>query len=157
MTDITVRRDNGGQVQPSLQSRLQELFKWDPFREMEPLLGTAALGTFAPDFEVKETKDAYLFKADVPGVKESDLEVTVTGNRLSIAGQRSEEKEEKGETYYSRERRYGSFSRGYTLPDGVDVEHLHAELKDGVLTVAVPRKPEAQPKKIAVKSSPSKV
>ena len=157
MTDITVRNDNGGQVQPSLQSRLQELFKWDPFREMEPRWGTAAIGTFAPDFEVKETKDAYLFKADVPGVKESDLEVTVTGNRLSIAGQRSEEKEEKGETYYSRERRYGSFSRGYTLPEGVDVEHLHAELKDGVLTVAVPRRPEAQPKKIAVKSSPSKV
>ena len=156
MTDITVRRDNGGQVQPSLQSRLQELFKWDPFREMEPLWGTAALGTFAPDFEVKETKDAYLFKADVPGVKESELDVTITGNRLTISGQRNEEKEDQNETYYSCERRYGSFSRSYTLPEGADLEHLHAELKAGVLTVAVPRKPELQPKKIAVKSAASK-
>ena len=156
MADITVRKDNGGQVQASLQSRLQELFKWDPFREMEPVWGANATAAFNPDFEVKETKDAYLFKADVPGVKESELDVTITGNRLTISGQRNEEKEDQNETYYSCERRYGSFSRSYTLPEGADLEHLHAELKAGVLTVAVPRKPELQPKKIAVKSAASK-
>jgi HSP20 family protein len=109
-----------------------------------------------PDFEVKETKDAYLFKADVPGVKEADIEVTVTGNRLTLAGSRAEEKEEKGDTYYSCERKYGSFTRAYTLPEGADLEHPHADLKAGVLTVAVPKLPEVKPKKVEVKSIPVK-
>lgn len=85
-------------------------------------------------------------------MKEGDIEVTVTGNRLTITGHRSEETEEKTETYFSRERKYGSFSRSYTLPEGADLEHVHADLKAGVLTVAVPKLPEVQPRKIAVKS-----
>jgi HSP20 family molecular chaperone IbpA len=64
---------------------------WDPFGEMVPFVqqGTSE---FAPSFEIKETKDAYVFKADVPGVKDSDLDITVTGNRLSVAGKREAEK-----------------------------------------------------------------
>lgn len=163
MADITVRKDNGGQAQPTAITReydpfraMRDLFRWDPFREMAPVWPTEATMTFAPDFEVKETNDAYLFKADVPGVKESDIEVTVTGNRLTISGQRNDEKEEKGQTYYTCERKYGAFSRSYTLPEGADTDHVHADLKSGVLSVAVPKKPELQPKKIAVKSSPAK-
>jgi HSP20 family protein len=120
---------------------------------MEPVLSAAAGLTFNPSFEVKETKDTFVFKADVPGIRESDLDVTLTGNRLSISGKREEEKEEKegeGARYYTYERSYGSFTRSFTLPDGVDAEHLRAELNGGVLTVVVPKKLEVQAKRIAV-------
>jgi HSP20 family protein len=163
MADIAVRKQNGGAVQPAQITReydpfrlMRDMLSFDPFKEMMPIFPRIEAEAFAPAFEVKETKEAYLFKADVPGVKETDIEVTLTGNRLTINGQRNEEKEEKSETYYSCERKYGSFSRTYTLPEGADVEHIHADLKAGVLTVGVPKLAEAQPKKIAVKAAPTK-
>jgi HSP20 family protein len=171
MANIQVQKDNGSKQQTSQTGEIaksepyrfadpfrmmRDMFRWDPFREMEPIFPANVMPSFSPDVEVKETNDAYLFKADVPGVKENEINVTLTGNRLTITGERNEEKEEKTETYYSAERKYGSFSRAYTLPEGVDAEHIHADLKNGVLTVAVPKKPEMQPKKIAVKSASSK-
>lgn len=171
MTDITVRKGSGSplpsmsRVRDSRPLRMLRNFfhleprdlsspsLWDPFQEMAPMLDELTTAAFLPAFEVKEVKDAYLFKADLPGVKESDLEVSITGNRLTVAGSRNEEHEEKAETYYSCECSYGSFNRSFTLPEGADVEHIHADLKSGVLTVAVPKRPEAQAKKIAVKSA----
>jgi HSP20 family protein len=123
-----------------------------PERSVAPLSATEAPVSFTAAFDIKETKDAYLFKADVPGVQEKDLEVTITGNRLTISGKREEEKEEKSDRYYTYERNYGAFSRSFTLPDGADTDTLQASLEKGVLTVSVPKKPEVQPKKIAVKS-----
>lgn len=162
MADITVRKSSGSST-PAVATReydpfraMREMFRWDPFKEMAPMWPGELEGEFAPAFEVKESKNSYLFKADVPGVKESDIEVTVSGNRLNVSGKRTEETEEKTETYFSRERKFGSFSRSYTLPEGADLEHIHAELKAGVLTVAVPKLPAAQPKKIAVTSTASK-
>jgi HSP20 family protein len=70
---------------------------------------------FVPDFEVKETKEGFVFKADVPGIKEKDLEITMTGNRLTISGKREAEMEERSDTYYACERSYGSFTRAFTL------------------------------------------
>lgn len=159
MADITIHKNEtpARQAAPTVEPfrMMRDLLRWDPFGEMTPLF-TPGEPTFTPAFEVKETKDAYLFKADVPGVKEADIDVTVQGNRLIIAGSRSEEKEDKNETYYSCERRYGSFSRAYTLPEGADLNNVHADLRTGVLTVAVPKLPEVQPKKIAVKATPTK-
>lgn len=132
----------------------RELLRWDPFREMESYttdLDRAAQALIAP-FEVKETKEAYVFKADVPGIKEQDLDITLTGNRLVVTGKREAEKEENTDTYYARERSFGSFTRSFTLPEGADGEHVKAELKDGVLTLVLPKKPELQPKKISVKA-----
>lgn len=132
---------------------MRALIAWDPFREMAPFApADASAFALTAAFDVKETTDAYLFKADVPGVSEKDLEVTVTGNRLTIAGRRHAEKEDKNDRYYSYERSYGSFTRSFTLPDGADIDALRASLEQGVLTVTVPKKPEVQPKKIAVKS-----
>jgi HSP20 family protein len=105
---------------------------------------------------VKETKDSYVFKADLPGVKEENLDVSLTGNRLTISGQRQEEKKEEGDRHYVYERSFGSFSRSFTLPEGIDVDHVQAELKDGVLNVVVPKKPEVQPKRILVKGEGEK-
>ena len=164
MADITVRKSNGNAPQAPAQitrelnpfRAMREMLRWDPFQEMAPMWPAELPGEFSPAFEVKENQESYLFKADVPGVKESDIEVTLTGNRITISGQRNEEKEEKTDTYYSCERKYGSFSRSYTLPDGADLEHVHADLKTGVLTVAVPKLPQVQPKKIAVNSLPTK-
>lgn len=131
---------------------MQDFMRWDPFREMSRrVLGEEALG-FVPSFEVKETKDSFVFKADLPGVKEGDLDVSLTGNRLTVSGRRQEENREEGEQFFTYERSYGSFSRSFTLPDGVDGDHIQAELKEGVLTLVVPKKPEVQSKRIALKS-----
>ncbi|HYG68700.1 MAG TPA: Hsp20/alpha crystallin family protein, partial [Anaeromyxobacteraceae bacterium] len=112
---------------------------------------------FVPSFEVKETKDAYVFKADLPGIREEDLDINLTGNRLTVSGKREEEKRSEEERYYAYERSYGSFSRSFTLPEGVDAEHVDAELRDGVLTVRIAKRPEVQPKRIEVKKlSPTK-
>jgi HSP20 family protein len=165
MTDITVRKSQPVANQNAFaltrdidpfRSMRDLLQRWDPFQEMTPLWNSDFQQNFSPAFEVKETNESYLFKADVPGVKEADIDVTITGSRLTISGQRNDEKEEKGETYYSCERKYGVFTRSYTLPEGADWEHVHADLKAGVLTVAVPKLPAIQPKKVLVKSMPTK-
>lgn len=161
MANINIRKND--QPQPSTAApreweparMMRSLLAWDPFREMAPFGFDRELG-FAPAFEVKETKDGYLFKADVPGVKREDIDVNITGNRLTITGKRDAEKEETSDTIYTYERSYGSFTRSFTMPEGVDPNRIHADLRDGVLTVDVPKKPEALPKKIAVSTPQEK-
>lgn len=154
MGNITVRKNDetklatptARQWEPSRMMR--EFFGWDPFREMAPF---AAVPTgFAPSFEIKETKDGYLFKADVPGVKDGDLEVTTSGNRLTVSGKREAEKQEQTDTFYTYERTYGDFTRSFTLPEDAECGATNADLKDGVLTISVKKKPEMQPKKIPI-------
>jgi HSP20 family protein len=158
MANITVRRTSGGDV-PAPVGRewepmrmMRELLGWDPFREMAPAWPLVTREEFSPAFDIKETKEGYLFKADMPGIDEKDLEVTLTGNRLSISGKREAEKAERTDTYYRCERSYGSFLRSFTLPEGVDVDHVRSELKNGELTMVVPKKPGMQPKKIEVQT-----
>ena len=159
MANIVVRRGEMAPVLPTfagefapMRRMMGDLLGWDPFRTMLPLRLEEPIVGFAPDFEVKETKEAYVIKADVPGVKEADLEITLTGNQLGINGKRESEKEEKTDTYYACEREYGSFARAFTLPEGADADHARAELKDGVLNIVLPKKPGVQPKHIAVKT-----
>jgi HSP20 family protein len=125
---------------------MDALLRWDPFR------GDSGGGNvdFVPRFDVKETKDAYVIQADLPGVKDEALEVSLSGNLLTISGKREEEHREEGESYYAMERSYGNFVRGFTMPEGVDSESVSADLKQGVLTVRIPKKPEAQPKRISI-------
>src|SRR5215467_4574243 len=75
---------------------MRELVGWDPFAEMLPAT-RAEIATFVPRFEVKETKDAYVFKADVPGIEEKDLELTLTGSRLTVGGMRESEARTEGD------------------------------------------------------------
>ncbi len=139
-------------------AQLSSLFSdLDPFRVMEGLFRVApsAEGAqrqleFAPSFDVKETKDAFLFKADLPGVKEADLEIAHTGNRLTIGGKREAEERKEGENYFMVERSYGSFQRSFTLPESADVDQIKAELVAGVLSIKFPKRVAAQPRKIAV-------
>jgi HSP20 family protein len=161
MANISIQKHNGDK--PTGTAAPAEV--WDPWRTMRAILSwhrfreSPQLFTMFgrdeainPAIDVKETKDAYLFKADVPGIRDTDLEVTMTGNRLTISGKREEEKEEKADRYYTYERNYGTFSRSFTLPAGAEVEDLRASLEQGVLTITVPKKPEVQPKKVEVRS-----
>jgi len=134
---------------------MRELMSWDPFAEMLPSLNTEPM-VFTPRFEVKETRDAYVFKADLPGIDEKDLEISLTGNRLTVSGKREAEERDENERFYAYERSYGSFSRSFTLPDGADVEHADADMKSGVLMISIPKKPEHQPRKISLKSGSDK-
>jgi HSP20 family protein len=155
-----IRKDEGARPE-SLPSGwepfkvMRDLMGWDPFAEMLPSVGRE-IG-FTPRFEVKETKDAYVFKADLPGIEEKDLELTLTGNRLTVSGKREAEERRENETYYTWERSYGTFARSFTLPEGGDFGHAEAELKNGVLSIVVPKTPEHMPRKIALKSIGEKV
>jgi HSP20 family protein len=129
---------------------MEEMLGLDPFRAMAPVL--AREHHFVPSFEVKETKDTYVFKADLPGVKEEDLDITLSRNTLTVSGKREAEERETGDTWYALERSYGSFSRTFTLPEGASSDDVKAELRDGVLTILIPKRVEVQPRKISVKA-----
>ncbi len=134
-----------------------DLMRWDPFSDA--LLSPRGLNTaaFAPTFEVKETKDDYVFKADLPGIEDKDVDITVNGNTLTVSGKREAESRSESDRYHVVERSYGSFSRAFTLREGANLENVKAELRNGVLTVAVPKKPELQPRKISIKTIADKV
>jgi HSP20 family protein len=157
MSEISVQR-RGGEQTPAVTRRefepfrvFRDMFRWDPFEQMRPVW-SGELAAYSPAFDVKESKESFIFKADVAGVKEQDLEVTATGNRLTISGKRETEKEEKDDTYYACERTYGTFSRSFTLPEQADTAHIKAELKQGELTVVVPKSAAAVAKRIPVAS-----
>jgi len=155
MANLTVNKTTTPAYPPRSDpySVLRDFLRWDPFREIAPIHHeTDRLTQFDAAFEVKETKDSYLFKADVPGIKESDITINLTGNRLTVSGKRDEEKRQENETFFSYERSYGSFTRAFTLPEGVDAEKVSANLKEGVLSIAVPKTPEAQPKRVSIKT-----
>jgi len=132
-------------------------WRWPFMRQgrLEPLwrgeLGWAA----SPAVDIAERDDAYEITAELPGMDEKDIELTVSEGTLTIKGEKSEEKEEKKKDYYVSERRYGSFQRSFGLPDGVDPDKIEAAFKKGVLTITLPKTPEAQKakKKIAVKAT----
>ncbi|HVE85721.1 MAG TPA: Hsp20/alpha crystallin family protein [Myxococcales bacterium] len=135
---------------------LKELTSWDPLERFErsfaPLSGRRGFAqTFAPTFDVRETGESYVFTADLPGMKEEDLDLSLTGNRLTISGSRQAEEKKEGETYHSIERSYGSFSRTFTIPEGCDLDNVSADLKHGVLTLTVPKKESVKPRRISLK------
>jgi HSP20 family protein len=156
MANLTVNRTPATSVQSTARwdpfHAFRDFVRWDPFREIVPLASVDRLNELDAPFEVKETKEGFLFKADVPGIKEGELTINLTGSRLSVSGTREEEKRQESETFFSYERSYGGFVRSFTLPEGIDADKTQATLKDGVLTILVPKKPEAQPKKVAIKT-----
>jgi len=129
---------------------MREILRSDPFRAMAPF-GWGERG-WSPDFEVRETKDSYVFKADLPGANKDDLDISIVGNRLQVSGKRETDEETSDDTYYAYERTYGSFTRTFTLPDTVDTEHVSSSLKDGVLTLVVPKTAGSKGRKIQIGS-----
>jgi HSP20 family protein len=108
-----------------------------------------------PAVDVVESETAYELAAELPGMDEKNIEVKLINGSLTIKGEKQEEKEEKKKNYYLHERNFGSFERSFEIPEGVDADKIEAKFKKGVLTVTLPKKPEAQKpaKKIEVKAA----
>ncbi len=106
--------------------------------------------SFAPRFDVRETAGAFVFRADLPGVKQDQVDVTLTGNELRISGRRDERQAEESDRRVISEVEYGAFSRVFVLPEGIDGDGVQAEMKDGVLSVSVAKRPEVQPRQIKI-------
>lgn len=135
----------GGFAVPSLR----RAFEPEP-----PWRYETALGFAAPAVDVAEDDKAFRITAELPGMSEKDIDVTISGDMLTIKGEKREEKEEKAPNYYVSERRFGFFQRSFALPDGVDRDKIEAKFENGVLTLTLPKTPEAvkQQKKIEVKA-----
>lgn len=136
---------------------------FEPFRSFKPFYGdfdswfngvasrSESEGTvWNPNVDVYETENSYVLKADLPGIKKEDIQLDVNNNTLTIKGDRKFEEKVEKDNYLRIERRYGSFSRSFTLSDKVDKENIAANYKDGVLEVTLPKKEEAKPKEIKV-------
>ncbi len=127
-------------------------------REMDDLMArffgedAAAEGlmTWTPRVDVEETEKEIVIKADIPGVDPKNIEIAIENNVLTVRGERKEEREEKKKNYHRVERFMGSFYRAIPLPPGVDAEKVTATSSNGVITITVPKKLEAQPKRITV-------
>jgi len=130
-----------------------------PFRrsvfDIEPFWRRELSWGAAPAIDIVENDNSYELTAELPGLDEKNIEVKLANGGLTIKGEKLEEKEEKKKNYYLHERHLGSFERCFRVPDGVDTDKIEANFKKGVLTVTLPKKPEAQKpeKKIAVKAA----
>jgi HSP20 family protein len=139
------------------------LSRWNPFNEMQRLRDelfrgwpgqTGEMQTFAPPVDIYEDEGMITVSAHVPGMKAEDVHIDVENNVLTLSGERKLERETKREGYHRIESSYGSFTRSFVLPESADSEKVEANLSDGVLTVRIPKRPEAAPKRIEVKTKP---
>lgn len=142
------------------------LTRWDPFRELNTLQDRMSrlfqevapgreddlmnTGSFVPPVDVYEDEHAITLELEVPGVEQKDIDIRLENNTMTIRGERKFDKEEKEENFHRIERRYGSFSRSFTLPNTVDTEQCNADFENGVLKVKLAKRAEAKPKQIKV-------
>lgn len=125
---------------------------WRPLRAGRG--GPVASGAFAPALDVTETDNEYRVRADLPGVKKDDLDISIQDGVLTINAETRYEDEKKGNGRVIRqERRYGKFVRSMRLGDAVDVDKVKAEYKDGVLSLVLPKAEQVRPKRIDVQVS----
>jgi HSP20 family protein len=123
------------------------IVRWDPFREF----GFAAPNTWMPPVDIFQTGDHELvLKAELPDMSREDIDITVENFVLTVKGEKKLSHEVKEEQYHHLERRYGTFSRSFSLPQTVDSNRVAAEYKNGVLTVRLPLREEAKPRTIKV-------
>ena len=108
-------------------------------------------GNWVPSVDIKETKNAYIEKGEIPGVKKSDVDVTIEDNTLIISGEKNTEKVTDDHCEHRTECVYGSFERSFPLPKQVDANNVQASFSNGVLELSIPKAEEAKPKQIQVK------
>jgi len=142
------------------------LTRWDPFRDLVALQNrmnrlfdeqygsgreeSLTTGAFVPPVDIYEDEHSIQLKLEVPGIDEKDLDIKVENNTLTVSGERKFEKEEKEENFHRVERRYGSFTRSFTLPNTVNTEDIQADYNAGVLKIRLAKRAEAKPKQIKV-------
>ena len=122
-------------------------------RFLEPVWREAPLAGWEPKVDVAETKDAITVKAELPGVDQKDIGISLQDGVLTIKGEKEEEKEEKDKHYHRVERSYGAFTRTMRLPAAVDGGKATAEFKDGLVTITLPKAPDAKGTTIPVKAA----
>jgi HSP20 family protein len=130
----------------------------DPFRELASFFQNfetngkeqLASGSFIPPVDVYEDEQNLVLKLEVPGLNEEDINVSLENETLTVQGERKFEKEEKEENFHRIERRYGSFSRTFKLPNTVDSDKVEASYEKGILKISLAKKAEAKPKQIKV-------
>ena len=144
------------------------LIRWHPFRDMwslrdaidrvfeerftRPSSWLEGMGDGLIRADMRETDDALIVTADLPGLKPEDIDITVRANTLTIEGElQSKEEGERGNVHF-RERRYGKYRRSVSLPEGVDSDAVEAEFKNGVLEIVLPKTEQARPKQVPVKA-----
>jgi HSP20 family protein len=146
--------------------------RWDPFREMSSLqermnrlfsdqLGAithdeSLTGNFVPPVDVYEDENSIQVRLEVPGIDEKDIDIRLESSVLTVRGERKFEKEEKEENFHRVERRYGSFTRSFTLPSTVNSEDVQADYDKGVLKIRLAKRAEAKPKQIKVNINSNK-
>jgi HSP20 family protein len=144
---IPWRRRDFPMLEPFRQE-MESMFQ----RFFEPLeTEAAAVQPWAPRVDVEETDKEIVLKADLPGVDPKDVEITVIDGSLLLKGEKKETKEEKKKNFHRLERFVGQFYREIPLPVGTDPDKIVAKSSQGVVTVTIPKKPEAQPKKVTIK------
>ncbi len=139
--------------------------RWNPYRELNSLQNhmnrlfdaqfggrdeSLTTGAFVPPVDVYEDEHSIQLKLEVPGIAEKDLDIRVENNTLTVSGERKFEKEEKEENFHRVERRYGSFTRSFSLPATVNTEDIKADYEQGVLKIRLAKRQEAKPKQIKV-------
>ena len=115
---------------------------------------------FLPPVDISEDDHNIKVKAEIPGVKPEDLSLTLENNVLTITGERKFKDEEEKDNFHRMERRFGKFTRSFTLPPGLDAANINANFEDGVLTITLPKKEEFKPKQITIgvtKTPPAQV
>ena len=130
----------------SLQSTLNRVFQ-DFNRGSDELMTS---GTFVPPVDIYEDEHGVTLKMEVPGVSQENLNINLENSTLTVSGERKFEKNEKEENFHRIERRYGSFTRSFTLPNTVDSEKVQANYDNGILSIQLAKKAEAKPKQIKV-------
>ena len=131
---------------PATRNLFEEFFRDFPF-------GSSLLEsreTWIPSVDILEKDDSLIFRAELPGMTEKDINLKIEGNTLILRGERKMENEDSKSNYHRVESYYGSFARSFRLPDTVDFDKIKAEYKNGVLTITLPHKPEAKPREIQV-------
>jgi len=134
----------------SLQEAVRDMLATWPFGEREAL----SIADWTPSCNVSETAEEYRIEAELPGVKQEDLEVNVEERVLTLRGERREEREQKGKKVHRVESSYGSFMRSFTLPNDADEDKVSAEYKDGLLSLRIPRtaQQETKARNVQIKS-----
>ncbi len=136
----------------SLRDAMDRLFE-DSF--VTPRNWPTLAGWNEPSLDVYETANDVVVKAALPGFKPEDVDITLTGDVLTISGETHEETEQKDKNYLRRERRSGSFTRSITLPEGLQADKAEAKFENGILTLTLPKSEQVKPKKIQVQVNPS--
>ena len=132
----------------SLRNEMDRI--WSRFLSEKPFAGLAT-EEWLPSVDISETKDKILIKVELPGLEAKDVNVSISGNLMTIKGEKKKEEEDKDEHHYCTERYYGSFQRVFQLPAGVQADKVEATCDKGVLKVTLPRVEEAKKKEIEVK------